>query len=183
MNLDAEPRFPAADTVDPRPFLYSFVEAMGATPAVLVDRHLTVIASSAALRALTPTFARGANLARRAFIDAADAPELVHARGVRARVAAILRYSLDVHGPDDAFRALVGELASLSPHFATEWAAASTEMEQNGTQTLRHEAVGKVELRYQIFTVPDDADDLLIIGQGADPGSEAALARLASGSC
>ncbi|MDO9394998.1 MAG: hypothetical protein Q7T71_00485 [Herbiconiux sp.] len=147
-------------------------------PALLCDRHLTVLASNAAARALSPGFAEGVNLARFTFLEP-DVNRDHHMYDTAAnQVAALLRESLDEYHGDAAFRAIVGDLSVLSLDFATAWADDSLAARASGVIDFADSPVGLLRMGYQLLRVPGSEDDSLLVWAAADEVSAHRLTRL-----
>jgi hypothetical protein len=112
---------PDAASRDHRRQVDELLDALGRVPAFARDRHLFVVASNRAARALSPAFRPGANLAT--FVFLGDVGDCALAEGLQVEVVALLCDSLAQHDDDRRFRALVGELEAKSATFATLWAA------------------------------------------------------------
>lgn len=148
------------------------VVAIGCLPAVVTDRHLTVVTSNALAQALTGAFLPGVNIARYAFLgrqaddeadrndDEADRNDADGAATGRldtiAQVAAMLRDSLEQHEEDDGFRRLVGELSSQSILFARTWAHDHRRPARTGEVRFAPASVGPLSMAFQELLIPDD---------------------------
>lgn len=141
------------------------VVAIGCLPAVVTDRHLTVVTSNALAQALTGAFRPGVNIARYAFLgrqadDEADRNDADGAATGRldtiAQVAAMLRDSLEQHEEDDGFRRLVGELSSQSILFARTWAHDHRRPARTGEVRFAPASVGQLSMAFQELLIPDD---------------------------
>jgi hypothetical protein len=148
-------------------------------PAFLCDRHLTVVASNNAARALSPAFAEGMNLARFTFLE----PDLDRDHDMydssANQVVALLRESLDQHRGDDlSFRAIVGDLSVMSVDFAAAWADDSLSAKAHGVADFADTPVGVVRMGYQVLRVPDNEEDSLLVWGAADEESSRALGSL-----
>jgi hypothetical protein len=147
-------------------------------PALLCDRHFTVLESNTLAEALSPGFAVGMNLARFTFLEPAVDRE--HAMyGVAAeQVASMLRESLDQHKGDGEFRAIVGELSAKSLGFSVAWADDTLAAKSRDLILFDKTPVGPVRLYYQVLRMPENVDDSLIVWVPADEESRQALERL-----
>jgi hypothetical protein len=159
--------------------LRAIVSSWSGVPAILCDRHLAVVVSNTAARALSPAFAEGVNLARFTFL--APGVNRDHPMYDRAatQVAALLRDSLNQRGEDNiSFRDIVGDLSVLSADFSTAWANDSFPARASGVIDFVDTAEGIVRLVYQVLYVPNIEGDCLIVWGAADKESSRALARL-----
>jgi MmyB-like transcription regulator ligand binding domain len=148
-------------------------------PALLRDRHLTVVAANPLARALSPSFAEGMNLARSTFLDAASYAEEHCWSDAAGQVAALLRDSLDQHEEDAPFRSLVGELSAKSSDFSRVWAT-ETRPTRTGTATFIDTAAGDITLRYRDLMIDETHDDVLMVWHGEGPEATGRLERLAA---
>jgi hypothetical protein len=144
--------------------------------AVLLDRHLRVLAATPLARALSPAFAAGASIARFTFLDSSEVEDLPCWGAAADQVAAMLRESLDRHRGDREFLTVVGELSARSPRFADSWASGA-EAGARGSVVFLDTAVGSVPMDYRL--VRDGARLLLLFEAGGAAGRDA-LARLAA---
>jgi hypothetical protein len=153
------------------------MERLRAVPALVRDRHLTVIASNPLAKALSPSFEEGVNLARFTFIDAAvESGEPCWVEATHA-VAAMLRESLDAHDEDAPFRGLVGELSAKSARFSEAWADDS-QSEHAGTATFVHDVLGAMTLGYREHWLDDSRDAAVIVWRGETDEAAERLSRL-----
>ncbi|NQX05942.1 hypothetical protein HQQ82_14085 [Rathayibacter sp. VKM Ac-2856] len=152
-------------------------------PAVLLDRHLTVLAATGPARALSPAFRTGTNLARYTFLDTLDQQESPSWQVAADQITAMLRDSLDRHEGDRGFLAVVGELSATSSAFAHSWAGGARAA-TSGSVDLPATAAGPLRLRYRLSRIPPAADDdderTLLLFEPADATSREALERLAA---
>jgi hypothetical protein len=146
-------------------------------PAVLLDRHLRVLAATRLARALSPGFRPGVNLVRFTFLDAAGRQDSPSWRAAADQIAALLRESLDRHEGDRGFPAVVGELSATSAAFARSWAGGAPAA-SSGSVDLPDTAVGRLSLGYRLTRLPDD-DSTLVLFEPLDATAREALRRLA----
>ncbi|QHF21769.1 hypothetical protein GTU71_13600 [Rathayibacter sp. VKM Ac-2762] len=144
--------------------------------AVLLDRHLRVLAATPLARALSPAFAPGVSIARFTFLDSSEVEDLPCWGSAADQVAAMLRDSLDRHRGDREFLTVVGELSARSPRFADSWAAGA-EADARGSVVFLDTAVGSVPMDYRLVR---DGARLLLLFEAGDATDREALARLAA---
>ncbi|PPF77637.1 hypothetical protein C5B96_15325 [Subtercola sp. Z020] len=160
-----------------RAAIRQLIDSWQVVPAFLSDRHLTVVASNDAARAVSPSFVEGVNLVRFTFLE----PQVRHGdpewAPVADQVTAMLRDSLDQHEEDASFRDIVGELSARSREFAEAWAD-ETRPEASARVRFTGTVVGSFDLTYQRLRVPDEYDDVLFVFRASDPASHLALAQL-----
>jgi len=153
----------------------SFPSGWRGAAAILVDCHLTVAASSGLAEALFPGLRAGDNLARQVFLGSPGQDPLC-ALDASAQIVAALQASRGKD--DDGLGRLVGELSALSRGFSSAWAYATEPLRPSGVVRSDHPALGPMSLRYELVRL-SASDDIVIVWQGGDPASVAALARLA----
>ncbi|MFB2554152.1 MmyB family transcriptional regulator [Herbiconiux liangxiaofengii] len=146
--------------------------------AVLVDRHLQVLASNALARALSPGFQEGMNLARYTFLSSEVPRDRDCWDAAAAQVAGMLRESIDQHAVDQSFVGIVGELAATSQEFSDAWAEESIPSKLAGELSFLDTAIGTVSLGYTVTRAPERFDDLLIICRPLTEAARADVDRL-----
>lgn len=175
----SEPIDPDAAGQTPlRDWFRSAIDTWEGVPALLRDRHLTVIAANPLARALSPSFVPGVNLARFTFIDAESFVGRGSHEQIQSQVTAMLRDSLDQHDEDAPFRGLVGELSARSPAFAAEWAK-EVRSRRSGVATFFARPVGTITLGYRELWIDETHDDVLMVWRGEDLESAGKLDELA----
>lgn len=155
------------------------VDSVEGVPALVRDRHLTVLASNSLARAISPAFVEGVNLARFAFVDSADHAGANGWNAATTQIAAMLRESLDNHQVDELFRRIVGELSATSATFSEAWAEESAPAQQ-GVVTFLDTPVGELTLAYREQWLGDGQAEALMVLFGVDSEADAKLATLAS---
>ena len=166
------------DGAGARDWLAAAIAGWSGVPALIRDRHLTVIAANPLARALSPSFEPGVNLARFTFLDAARFDRDGSHEEFRTQVAAMLRDSLDQHEEDAPFRGLVGELSARSLPFAEAWAT-EVRARRSGSATFDHTAVGSITLGYRELWIDGTYDDVLMLWRCEDSESRHKLGELA----
>ena len=82
--------------------------------------------------------------------------------------------------PDDAvLGARIRDWCARSPEFARLWERRDVRVNGRGRKSLLHPVVGRVDLDFEVLTPLPDPRERLVIYRAADPGSLAALDRLA----
>jgi transcriptional regulator with XRE-family HTH domain len=152
-----------------------------ATPAYIFGRYLDVLAANPMARALAPWFTAGENLVKGAFLDPRRRelrPDWE--RSLRGTVAA-LRANVGPDTDDPRLTELVGELSLRSEEFRQLWARHDVRPKGSGTTIMLHPQVGRLELSYTKFPIPETDRQTLSVYHAA-PGSpsERALALLAT---
>jgi transcriptional regulator with XRE-family HTH domain len=163
------------------PTLLGMMEGWHRTPALVVDRCLTVLAHNALGRALFDGHTHSTDLLRLVFLDP-------HARDfypdwdrVAAGTVAALRAGAGTDPDDPRLIAAVGELTLKSPEFGRLWARHDVRAKSHESKRLRHPLVGELTLDYETLTVHSAPGQQLVVYHAA-PGSasEQALGLLGS---
>jgi len=152
-----------------------------ATPAYVFGRYLDVLAANPMATALAPWFTPGENLVRGAFLDPRRRelrPDWERSLG---GTVAALRANVGPDIDDPRLTELVGELSLRSEEFRQLWARHDARPKGTGTTTMHHPQVGRLELSYTKFPIPDtDRQTLSIYHAAPGSASERALAVLAT---
>lgn len=154
-------------------------------PAYVRNNRMDVLAANRLGRALfADLYAEGAtgfNLARYLFLDSRSRDFYTQWDVVARDSAAALRIEAGRNPYDRGLTDLVGELSTRSEQFRIWWAAHNVKFHTTSTKTLRHPAVGELELTGEALTLPGD-HGLTIITYTVEPhsASEEALNFLAS---
>jgi transcriptional regulator with XRE-family HTH domain len=164
-----------------RPELLSLMETWPHTPAMVIGRHLDVLASNSLAAALHGRFARGHNLVRGLFLDPTARDLYPDWDEVARDTVAALRASVGPDLDDPHLIDLVGELSLKSERFRSLWARHDVREKAHGTKRFVHPLVGELVLRYESLAVAGNPGQVLAVYH-ADRGSptEQALALLSS---
>ena len=87
----------------------------------------------------------------------------------RSAVAA-LRIAAAQNPDDQQLMNLIGELSMRSEPFRTRWAAQDVYVHRHGTKSMRHPAIGVLELTFEALALSGD-DGLTILTYSAEPGT------------
>ena len=154
-------------------------------PAYVRNNRMDVLAANRLGRALfADVYAEGAtgfNLARYLFLDPRSRDFYTQWDVVARDSVAALRIEAGRNPYDRGLTDLVGELSTRSEEFRTWWASHNVKFHTTAAKTLRHPAVGELELTGEALTLPGD-HGLTIITYTVEPhsASEQALNFLAS---
>ena len=151
------------------------------TPAYVFGRYLDVLAANPLATALAPWFTVGENLVKGAFLDPRRRelrPDWERSLG---GTVAALRANVGPDTDDPRLAELVGELSLRSEEFRQVWARHDARPKGSGTTVMHHPQVGRLELTYTKFPIPDtDRQTLSIYHAAPGSSSERALALLAT---
>ncbi|MGW3246150.1 helix-turn-helix domain-containing protein [Streptomyces sp. NPDC001070] len=172
------PGRPRPRTRAPRPeqvprTVRELIDGWTAHPAWVQNRFFDVLAVNALAVALSPSYARGVNLLRAAFLDPADRERRRDWEEMTRQGVATLRAQA---GPDvDAPRLaeLVGELSVRSDRFRHLWARHDVMAHKDHAVRLTHPQVGDLELRSTKLAVTG-SDGLTLVVLHPEPGSRSA---------
>jgi transcriptional regulator with XRE-family HTH domain len=176
------PRRSAGDDIAPS--VARLLEAMPEVPACIAGPRFEILAwnrrghalLAGHLDATAPSDpATRPNMARLVFLDP-HTRELFVDRDVKAReTVAYLRLAAGRRPGDHQLEALIGELSIASREFATLWAAAPVKEKTNGTRRFAHPLVGRLDLDFQVLSIPG-SDGQLMITFTAQPDTPSAAA-------
>jgi hypothetical protein len=161
------------------------VVASMSTPAFVRNGRLDVLAINPLGQALyAPAFADPAtpvNMARFCFLDPASRTFYPDWEDVAHATVAVLRSAAGRDPHDRDLSDLVGELATRSDFFRTEWASHNVTLHQHGTKHFQHPLVGLIDVTFDSMELPADPG-LTLTAYSTEPGSpsEDALNLLAS---
>ncbi|MFM9700904.1 helix-turn-helix transcriptional regulator [Streptomyces europaeiscabiei] len=167
-----EPRRRPAQKVHPQ--LRRILDELTATPALVLGRHLDILAWNPLAAALLTDFdripERKRNYARLLFTDPAFR-ELYRDWRTNARTCvAHLRLEAAKRPGDPGLATLVGELSVADTDFRQWWAGRQMTGLRMGTKRLRHPLVGDLTLDWDSLTFTADPAQKLVISTAA-PGT------------
>lgn len=168
-----------------RPGLRLLLERFDQVPAYVLGPALDVLAWNGLARALLADFPSlppaERNTAWLAFLDADHRSLYEDWPAKAAYVVAALRQETARYPCDARLCELVDELRSRSAEFRELWERHDIREQYHGAMTLQHPVAGRLTLRYETLTLPDDPGQSLVM-MHADPGSpsEDGLRLLAS---
>lgn len=151
------------------------VDGLDQGVALLIDRHLDVLAASAAARAMCPGLSEGANVVRLGVL-AVDRGAHRDAGATHSDLAALLREAITTSSEDDRFVEIVGELVATSRGFAVAWA------ESRGARTSGRvrldTASGTFSLAYLRIPLAGDDRTVLLLAQAPGRAADADVHRM-----
>ncbi|MDX3637619.1 helix-turn-helix transcriptional regulator [Streptomyces europaeiscabiei] len=167
-----EPRRRPAQKVPPQ--LRRILDELTATPALVLGRHLDILAWNPLAAALLTDFDRvpekKRNYARLLFTDPAFRELYLDWRTNARTCVAHLRLEAARRPGDPGLAALVGELSMADADFRQWWAGRQMTGIRMGTNRLRHPLVGDLTLDWDSLTSTADPAQKLVIST-ADPGT------------
>lgn len=168
-----------------RPSVQRALDTIG-VPALVRNGRLDLLAVNRQGRALYgPVFDSPGppppNIARFAFLDSNAAGFYADWDDYLGDCVAVLRAEAGRNPHDKDLSDLVGELSTGSDEFRVRWASHNVKLYRTGRKQLRHPVVGEVTIEMEVFELPRDPGQTLVIFT-PEPGSpsEEALGVLAS---
>jgi len=168
-----------------RPAVQRIIDSMTATPALVLNRRLDILAGNALGYALyAPVYAdpiRPPNNARFIFLDPHATEFFRDWEKVASDTVAMLRAEAGRDPYDRGLSDLIGELSTRSDHFRVRWAAHNVRIHTAGVKLIRHPVVGDLDLPFESFPIPGEPSQSLLT-YTTEPGSPShdALSLLAS---
>jgi transcriptional regulator with XRE-family HTH domain len=163
-----------------RQSLLRILDAVATAPAVILGRCCDVLAWNRAGAALDQVVAAQPpserNVARRVLLDPSAKVLYPEWESLADEVADVLRLNAARFAEDARLAALVRELLERSDTFRARWQLNEVREKTFGRKVIDHPDVGRLELDYEAFTLPDTTGQQLII-YTAEPSSPTA-ARL-----
>jgi transcriptional regulator with XRE-family HTH domain len=161
---------PSAEKLDPG--LQTLIDNWHLTPAYVHNRHMTIVASNAMARALTPFFAPGVNHLRAIFLEPSLRNWVVNWEEVTGILVSSLRFNIgEDNSNDPELQALIGELSIASQRFCTLWARQDVKQKTSGPAIGDHPQVGLLDMRYRSFVLPETGH--VLVTYYAEPGTTA----------
>lgn len=162
------------------PGLLALLEAWPNTPALVLGRHLDVLAANPLAVAVNACSVPGINQVRMMFLDP-EARNVYPDWAVHAAetVASLRATAGDLDDP--RLTELVGELSLKSDDFRRLWARHDIRGKTAGKKRFRNPMVGELTLAYETFAV-NGAPGQLLVAYHAEPGSESERALTLLGS-
>ncbi|NKY34696.1 helix-turn-helix domain-containing protein [Nocardia speluncae] len=163
------------------PGLLRLMDAWSHTPAVVLGRHLDVLAANPLAAAVNACSVPGVNQVRMVFLDPRARGVFPNWSQIAADTVASLRATAGTDLDDPRLTELVGELSLKSDEFRRLWARHDVRAKTSGIKQFHNEMVGELTLAYESFAV-SGAPGQLLIAYHAEPGSSSqrSLALLGS---
>jgi transcriptional regulator with XRE-family HTH domain len=154
----------------------ALLQRLSDAPALIVDNTCQVLAWNPLAAALLEDFATiktaDRNILRRIFLNP-DQGKYGITTDRRLVISAVSYLRLaTTRYPDNAeLQALIADLLAGSPDFAGLWHSQQLRIDHHARQVFQHPQVGPIELDFDILSVPDREQQVVIFT--AEPGSEA----------
>ncbi|MFM9607169.1 XRE family transcriptional regulator [Streptomyces sp. V2] len=167
-----EPRRRPAQKAHPQ--LLRLLDELTTSPALVIGRHLDILAWNPTAAALLTDFdeipAKKRNYARLMFTDPAFRELCLDWRTNARTCVTQLRMEAARHPGDPDLAALVGELSVADADFRRWWAGRQMNALRTGTGRLRHPVVGDLTLDWDSLTCTADPAQNLLVAT-AEPGT------------
>jgi transcriptional regulator with XRE-family HTH domain len=168
-----------------RSSLRRLVETMSPIPACVLNRRMDVLCWNDAMAALFTDLEQlppeQRNMIRLTFLDPATR-RLYPEWDIVAREAVASLRAASARLPEDPLvTQLIGELTVKSSEFARWWTLHDVKEKNSGHKRLIHPRVGLLELDFEVLTVTDSSDQLLVTYLASDATTQARLDQLLSG--
>jgi transcriptional regulator with XRE-family HTH domain len=169
----------SAQRVDPDAM--ALIDTWHFTPAYVKDYRLTVLAANPMAQALVPYFTPQTNLLRAVLLEPEMRTQLRNWSAISAVLVSQLRFTLaEDSSSDPELQSLIGELSIASERFRTLWARHDVKRKTSGPVLLDHPQVGPLDLRYQVFPIPETRQYLVAYHAERGSPSEERLHLLSS---
>jgi transcriptional regulator with XRE-family HTH domain len=171
----APPNIPAPSPTRVDPQLLSLLDAWPDTPAIVIDRRLTLLARNSLAEAFYADFATADNIVRMTFLEPAGRTFFTDWHRATQACVANLRLALG-HAPADREAvALITELRAASPEFRRLWDRNDVRGKTHEAKTFRHSEVGELTLTYHAFDVRSAPGQQLIVyrAESCSPSAQA----------
>ena len=157
------------------------IDSWPMTAAMILDRHLDILATNQLMSALIAGYQTGRNSVALLLLDPDVRGLYVDWAGLSMRSIALLRSRAGLYPDDPRTQDLIAELMRDSDRFRELWHRYDIEGMTEGTHPMIHPVVGAISLHYAHLPLVG-ADDHSIFLYFAEPGTpnEQALAGLAS---
>jgi transcriptional regulator with XRE-family HTH domain len=160
----------AASAEKADPGLQTLIDSWHLTPAYVVGRHMTILAANPMAPALLPYFAPGFNQLRSVFLEPELRAWVRNWDQVTDILVSWLRFDIAEENPGDPeLQSLIGELSIASQRFRTLWARQDVKQKSSGPALFDHPQVGRLDLRYRAFVLPETPQYL--VTYYAEPGT------------
>jgi transcriptional regulator with XRE-family HTH domain len=168
-----------------RPSLLRILDSVFPFPATILGRCCDLLASNATGLALDQVVAaqppEQRNVARRVLLDPTSRALYPEWESLAEEVVDVLRLNAARFAGDRRLASLIDELREGSDVFRKRWEHHEVQEKSFGRKVLDHPDVGRLELEYEAFTVPETSGQQMLI-YTADPNSATAsrIRQLAS---
>ncbi|MGW7381016.1 helix-turn-helix transcriptional regulator [Streptomyces sp. NPDC054794] len=160
------------------PSTTALLERLADTPALVVDNTCQIIAWNPLAADLFEDFsavrASDRNILRRIFLRTdgdGDAYGITDRGRLLTSAVSYLRVATTQYPDSAELRSLIAELLAGSTEFAELWNSQQLQIDHHAQQVFHHPQVGRIELDFDILSVPDRDQQVVLFT--AEPGSSA----------
>ena len=172
----------AQGAVSPR--LQRVLDAMEASPALVISVTWDVVAWNAAAAAVLTDYAAlpetARNVLRRLFLDPRARAQNLDWGEVARFVVGVFRAGIARAGAQATVAPLIEELQRCSTDFARIWQAGDVALLDAGTKRLHHSVLGEIVLEYSAFAVDGRPDLTMLVFTPTRPEDAARIRALAA---
>ncbi|MFJ5838537.1 helix-turn-helix transcriptional regulator [Streptomyces shenzhenensis] len=165
-----------------RPQLQQLLDNLRDSPALVLGRHLDILAWNPLATAVFRDFAhvprRERNFLRMLFLDPRIRGRYTDWAPLARICVGFVRVTTDGHS-EPRISSLIGELSLTDADFRTWWAEQHTSYQTSGTKHLTHPATGDYPLDWQVLRTPDEQQLLMVMTAPPESDSLDVLRRLA----
>jgi transcriptional regulator with XRE-family HTH domain len=159
----------------------ALIETWHFTPAYVQDYRMTVLAANPMAQALLPYFTPQTNLLRALLLEPETRTWVRNWSAISVVLVSWLRFTLaEDSSSDPELQSLIGELSIVSERFRTLWARHEVKRKTRGPTLIDHPQVGPLDLRYQVFPIPETRQHLVAYHAERGSPSEERLHLLSS---
>ncbi|MEV0645040.1 helix-turn-helix transcriptional regulator [Phytomonospora sp. NPDC050363] len=178
-RLAHPPRRDASPPSTLRPELHRVLDAFTATPAMIVDHRLDVLAANRLASLLYDRPAPGYNTARHIFLEADGRDLYGDWEKCTGDVVGHLRHSAGRFPQDGPLKDLITELSEGSSRFRDLWSRADVAERTHGRKAFRHPVAGELDLHQENFAMPRaPGQELVVLTAPEGSAAEAGLRLL-----
>ncbi|WP_369184739.1 helix-turn-helix transcriptional regulator [Streptomyces sp. Y1] len=149
-----------------RPMVRRLLDELTDVPAVVMGRHMDILAWNPAACALFGDYAAldpaERNIARITFLDETTRELYADWTSCARENVAYLHLEAGRYPDDPQLASLIGELSMKSEDFRRWWAEHPVQDKTSGTKRFHHPVVGDLELAYDTLRAADDPDQALV---------------------
>ncbi|MEV4349309.1 helix-turn-helix transcriptional regulator [Actinoplanes sp. NPDC049596] len=163
----AHPVDPPSGPASVRPETHALMQALGPTPAVLIDAGMDVLAMNPAGRRLYTGFDALPTHERNAIRYMLTSPQARELHGddwtaIAAEMIGILRLRCG-RRPEDSTRRLIRDMADSSDLFRRVWQDQTVSLADRRRKTFHHPEAGRIEVAVESLTVRQSDEQILIV--------------------
>jgi transcriptional regulator with XRE-family HTH domain len=157
----------SSESLSQNPAYQAILDGLGIYPALVVDRHLNVIAWNESANRVFGEFSdsseRGRNIVWSTFMDLSQRERLVHWEHAARRSIALLRARSDRYANETWFGELITDLHRASPEFRAWWPEHDILFSCHDQNEINHPLLGSLVFQGTTLVVPERPDLQIIV--------------------